>query len=104
VRVPTLILYRPSERAEVEFVSERIRGSELVEPPGLEDIYTWVHDDAHERTMRATERFVAGLGRAVEPERVLATVLFTDIVAWHARAEGRSGRVEAVRRFRFVRR
>ena len=80
VRVPTLILFRPSERAEAEFVSERIRGSELVELPGLEDIYTWVDDEAHERTRRETERFVARLGRAVEPERVLATVLFTDIV------------------------
>jgi class 3 adenylate cyclase len=80
VRVPTLILFRSSERAEAEFVGERIRGSELVELPGLEGIYTWVDDDPHERTMRASERFIAGLGRAVEPERVLATVLFTDIV------------------------
>jgi class 3 adenylate cyclase len=80
VRVPTLILFRPSERAEAEFVGARIRGSELVELPGLEDIYTWVDDDAHERTVRETARFVARLGRPVEPERVLATVLFTDIV------------------------
>ena len=80
VRVPTLILFRSSERAEAEFVGERIRGAELVELPGLEGIYTWVDDDPHERTMRASERFIAGLGRAVEPERVLATVLFTDIV------------------------
>ena len=80
VRVPTLILCRPSERAEAEFVAERIRGSELVELEGLEDIYTWVDDEAHERTVRETERFVGGLGRPEEPERVLATVLFTDIV------------------------
>jgi class 3 adenylate cyclase len=80
VRVPTLILFRPSERAEAEFVAGRIRGSELVELRGFQGIYTWVDDDAHERTIRETKRFVAGLGRVAAPERVLATVLFTDIV------------------------
>jgi class 3 adenylate cyclase/alpha-beta hydrolase superfamily lysophospholipase len=80
VRVPTLIFFGSSERAEAEFVGERIRGSELVELPALEGIYTWVDDEPHEDAMRASERFIASLGRVVEPERVLATVLFTDIV------------------------
>ena len=80
VRVPTLILCRSSEREEAEYVRERIRGAELVELSGFEGIYTWVDDAAHEWTMQETERFVSRLGRQATPERVLATVLFTDIV------------------------
>ncbi|MGH2728044.1 MAG: adenylate/guanylate cyclase domain-containing protein, partial [Actinomycetota bacterium] len=30
--------------------------------------------------MRASEEFVSGLGRRTQPDRVLATILFTDIV------------------------
>ena len=36
--------------------------------------------------MRETERFLARIGRPPEPDRVLATVLFTDIVASTKRA------------------
>jgi class 3 adenylate cyclase len=86
VRVPTLVLCRPSEREEAEYVRERIRGSALVELPGFLGIYTWIDDAAHERTIEETERFVARLGRKSAPERVLVTVLFTDIVGSTERA------------------
>jgi class 3 adenylate cyclase len=86
VRVPTLIFFKPSERAEAEYVGERIGGSELAELPEFQGIYTWVDDEAHERLLRETKRFIGGLRQVVEPERVLATVLFTDIVGSTARA------------------
>jgi class 3 adenylate cyclase/pimeloyl-ACP methyl ester carboxylesterase len=80
VRVPTLILCRTSERGEAEYVCERIAGAELVELPGLRGLWTWIPDDIHERTISTLAAFAKGIGEAREPERVLATVLFTDIV------------------------
>ena len=86
VSVPTLILSKPAQRAEAEYVAERIAGSTIAELPGLSGLFTWVDDEVHEQTMRETERFLARIGRPPEPDRVLATVLFTDIVASTKRA------------------
>jgi class 3 adenylate cyclase/alpha-beta hydrolase superfamily lysophospholipase len=86
VSVPTLILCKPTERAEAEYVAERIPGSEIAELPGLRGLFTWVDDEVHAQTIRETERFLARIGRPQEPDRVLATVLFTDIVGSTRRA------------------
>jgi class 3 adenylate cyclase len=86
VRVPTLIFCRSSERDESGYVASRIAESRLVELDGLQGMFTWVDDAVHERTMHETSRFVDRLGRPPEPERILATVLFTDIVGSTERA------------------
>ncbi|MDQ3669521.1 MAG: adenylate/guanylate cyclase domain-containing protein [Actinomycetota bacterium] len=80
VRVPTLVLPRPALPAPAHYTATRIRGAEIVELPELRGVYTWVDDEAHRMTMEATERFVSQLTERVGSERVLATVLFTDIV------------------------
>jgi class 3 adenylate cyclase len=80
VRVPTLIIPRPALPGPGHYAAQRIRGAEVVELPALQGVYTWVDDDAHEATMAATRRFVSSRAAAVVPERVLATILFTDIV------------------------
>ena len=80
VRVPTLVLPRPVLPAPGHYTAKRIRGAEIVELPELDGIYTWVDDEAHRATMEATERFISRLTERVGSERVLATVLFTDIV------------------------
>jgi class 3 adenylate cyclase len=80
VGVPTLILSKPEERAEAEYIAGRIPGSEIAELPGMRGLFTWVDDDVQEQTMRESERFLSRIGRPREPDRVLATVLFTDIV------------------------
>src|SRR5437588_234672 len=80
VGVPTLIHCKPRQRAEAEYVSARIPGSEIAELAGLDGLFTWIDDEVHAQTMRETERFLARIGRPKEPDRVLATVLFTDIV------------------------
>jgi class 3 adenylate cyclase len=80
VRVPTLILPRPSLPGPGHYVAERIRGATVVELPQLQGIYTWVDDETHRATMEATRGFVSRLVEGAAPERVLATVLFTDIV------------------------
>jgi len=80
VRVPTLVLHRESEREPSEYFAERIAHCRLVPLPNLRGAFTWLDDRTHELTMRVCSAFVAALGRETEPERILATILFTDIV------------------------
>jgi len=86
VRVPTLVIAHPARPGPAHYTAERIRGAELAQLPPLRGIYSWVDDDAHRATMEATERFVAKLSGRVGAERVLATILFTDIVGSTERA------------------
>src|SRR5205807_616909 len=80
VRVPTLIFPRAAQHGPAQYAAARIKGAEIVDLPTFRGVYTWVDDDAHEATMAATERFVSRLTDRATPERVLATILFTDIV------------------------
>ena len=86
VRVPTLVLASPARRGQAEHFARSVPGAELVELPPCEGIYSWVDDAAHEATMRETARFVSRHGHAEEPDRVLVTVVFTDIVGSTERA------------------
>ena len=80
VRVPTLVIPHPMRPGPARYTSERIRGARTAELPTLHGLYTWVDDETHRATMEATERFVTGLARPGGSDRVLATILFTDIV------------------------
>jgi class 3 adenylate cyclase len=80
VRVPTLIMPRPEEPGPAQYIAGRIRGAEVAELPDFRGQYTWVDDDAHRAAMEATARFVSRLKDQARTERVLATILFTDIV------------------------
>src|ERR671938_1357450 len=86
VRVPTLILCKRSERDQSTYVPDRVPGAEVRELGGFVGMFTWIDDDVHEQTIRETERFVTGVGGLREPERILTTVLFTDIVGSTGRA------------------
>jgi class 3 adenylate cyclase len=80
VRVPTLVIAHPARPGPAQYTAKRIRGAELAELPTLRGIYTWVDDEAHQAAMDVTARFLSRLSGRSEAERVLATVLFTDIV------------------------
>ena len=80
IRVPTLILEHPMRPGPAHYAARRIRNAETAQLPPLRGVYTWVDDDAHQATMEATERFVRGLTDPGGSSRVLATILFTDIV------------------------
>jgi pimeloyl-ACP methyl ester carboxylesterase len=87
VRVPTLIVHREGDRvARVEgarYLAERIPGAKYVELPGP-DHFPWVGDT--DAILDEVEEFVTGTRRGQEPDRVLATVMFTDIVGATERA------------------
>lgn len=80
VRVPTLVLARPAFHDRARFTASRIAGARLIELPWFEGIFTWVSDAVHEATMRATSDFIRSLAPTLTHERVLATIMFTDIV------------------------
>jgi len=80
VRVPTVVLFSPSRREESAYTASRIDGSSLVELPGQRGAYSWIEDRPHEVAIRETKQLVGRLEAGKEePERILATVLFTDI-------------------------
>lgn len=87
VRVPTLILHRVDEKViDVEharYLARHIPGARLVELPGVDHIF-WVGDG--DAILDEVELFLTGQRQAAEPERVLATVQFTDIVQSTERA------------------
>jgi class 3 adenylate cyclase len=79
VQVPTLVLYREGiavARQALRYVAEQIRGAKLIELPG-EDRLFFVGDTAP--MLDAIEEFLTGQLPAHRSDRVLATVLFTDI-------------------------
>jgi class 3 adenylate cyclase len=87
VTVPTLILHRdnpafsPVEHAH--YLAERIPGSRLVELPGEDSLY-WVGDTAP--MLDEIEEFITGVRGGSAAERLLTTIVFTDIVGSTERA------------------
>jgi len=92
VQAPTLIIHRTGDRncdiANARYAAEHIPDSVYVELPG-DDHLPWVGDS--EGIVSEINRFLTGVWQSggweePEPERVLSTVLFTDIVGSTARA------------------
>jgi pimeloyl-ACP methyl ester carboxylesterase/class 3 adenylate cyclase len=87
IRVPTLIMHREGDRVvrveAARYIAERIHGAKYVELPGP-DHFPWVGDT--DAILDEVEEFVTGARRGREPDRVLATVMFTDIVGATERA------------------
>ena len=81
IGVPTLVMHRPGNGLVAPehsvFLAEQIRGARYVELPGTD--FLFYGDDA-EATIGEIEEFVTGTRGDIAPERVLATVLFTDVV------------------------
>jgi class 3 adenylate cyclase len=87
IRVPTLVARRAGDervdRRHATYIAERVPGARLVELPGSESIL-FLEDP--EPLVDELEELVTGTRAARPPERVLATVLFTDIVGSTERA------------------
>ncbi len=92
IRVPTLVLNRTGDSPEIvggsRYLAERIAGARHVELPGV-DHAIFAHDAGP--ALEEIERFLNGAWEErawdeAEPDRVLATVLFTDIVGSTAKA------------------
>jgi pimeloyl-ACP methyl ester carboxylesterase len=80
VRVPTLVLHRKDEAIPVEFareLAEKIPAARLVELDGVDH---WPAVGDIKSITEEVEEFLTGHRHEHQPDRVLATVLFTDIV------------------------
>jgi class 3 adenylate cyclase len=81
IHIPTLVLHRTADVGiEVEqgrYLAAHIPGAKLVELAG-EDHAWWVGDT--QAIANEIAEFLTGGQQGIEPDRVLATVLFTDIV------------------------
>jgi class 3 adenylate cyclase len=87
IRVPTLVIHRTADTlVPVEhsrFMAERIPGAKLVELPGEDHLWWFGDQDA---IVDEVEEFLTGARSVPESGRVLATVMFTDIVGSTERA------------------
>jgi class 3 adenylate cyclase len=87
VRVPTLVIHRTDDRDasvdEGRWIASRIPDARFLELPGPDHL-PWVGDQ--DRLLDAVEEFVTGQRPVPRADRVLATVLVTDIVGSTDRA------------------
>ncbi len=87
IQVPTLILHRAGDRAisaeGARYMARQIAGATYVEVPG-DDHLPFVGDQ--DAILDEVEEFLTGVRRGPEPDRLLATVLFTDLVRSTERA------------------
>ena len=81
VSAPTLILHRAEDRvvpAQLgRYIADHIAQARYVEMPGADHLM-WTQD--YDAILDEVEEFLTGTRRAQPPQRVLATVMFTDIV------------------------
>lgn len=86
IQVPTLVLHPREEWVPVEMgrdLAERIPGAKLVELPGRDHV---IFAGDWRPMVAELEEFLTGRSAAVEPDRALRTVLFTDIARSTERA------------------
>jgi methyltransferase (TIGR00027 family) len=86
IAVPTLILHRIGDKVchveNARWLARHIQGAKYVELPGENHIAFFDGDDI----LDEIREFLTGVREPAEPDRVLATVLFTDIVGSTERA------------------
>jgi hypothetical protein len=82
LRAPTLVLHRENDRAVPvalgRYLAANIANARWAQLPGGDDVY-WLGDT--ERLLDELEEFITGARAAPTTNRVLSSVLFTDIVA-----------------------
>jgi pimeloyl-ACP methyl ester carboxylesterase len=87
IRVPTLVLHRRGDRVvnrrAGEALAAQIPGARYVELSGIDHL-PWAGDS--EAVLGEIEEFLTGARSLPEPDRVLATVMFTDVVGSTERA------------------
>jgi pimeloyl-ACP methyl ester carboxylesterase/class 3 adenylate cyclase len=87
IHVPTLVLHTPDDPVvpyeQAHWLAEQIPGARLVDLKGTDHV-PWF--DVGDQVVTEIRDFLTGFREAPEPENVLATVLFTDIVGSTDRA------------------
>lgn len=88
VRVPTLVMHATTDRdvkvEEGRYLAAHIDGARFIEIPGGDHL--WFASPQADEIVDALEEFLTGARPIRQPDRFLATVLFTDVVNGTARA------------------
>ena len=96
IAVPTLVMHRIGERINQvdhgRYLADRIPGARWVELPG-DDFLLWAGDT--DVIADEVEEFLTGRRGGAEPTRVVATVMFTDVVGSTERAQALGDRAWA---------
>jgi pimeloyl-ACP methyl ester carboxylesterase len=86
VKAPTLILHRTGDKIchveNARWLARNVEGSRFVELPGADHL-PWIDGDD---ILDEIQEFLTGVREPAEPDRMLATVMFTDIVGSTDRA------------------
>jgi class 3 adenylate cyclase len=86
VRVPTLVMHRTDFQLPVEqgrYLADHIPGARFVTVPGIDSL---IYTAPTAVILAGIEEFLTGARPVMEPDRVLAAVLYTDIVGSTERA------------------
>jgi class 3 adenylate cyclase/pimeloyl-ACP methyl ester carboxylesterase len=88
IRLPTLVLHRSGFSSipltHAQYIADHVAKARMVELPGSDGPFIWEHP---ELALDAIEEFLTGVRPGAPSHRVLATVLFSDIVDSTRRAE-----------------
>jgi class 3 adenylate cyclase len=84
IHLPTLILHRVGDKAvpveQGRYLAQHIAGAKYVELPGEDHLLQAFDQDVLDRLIDEVEEFITGERHRPEPDRMLATVMFTDVV------------------------
>ncbi len=87
IRVPTLVLHRTGDRGipveDGRYLAEHIPGAKYVELEGIDHLFSIGNAD---EILDEIEEFLTGARHPLEHNRMLATIMFTDIVGSTERA------------------
>jgi pimeloyl-ACP methyl ester carboxylesterase len=87
INVPTLVLHRAGDRLTLvdggRYIAARVPGAKYVEQPGVDHL-PWLGDA--ESLVAEVQEFLTGVRPVAEVDRVLATVMFVDMVGSTERA------------------
>lgn len=83
IQVPTIVIHLTGDKAcnigEGRYIADRIPGARLIELPGVDHLF-FGDSQLADRILSEIRRFALELEPVTNPNRMLTTVLFTDIV------------------------
>jgi len=84
IHLPTLVLHRVGDKTvpveQGRYLAQHIAGAKYVELPGDDHLLQAFGQDVLDRLIDEVEEFITGERHRPEPDRTLATVMFTDMV------------------------
>jgi class 3 adenylate cyclase len=90
IQAPSLIFHRTGDQlvpvAAGRYIAEHIPGAKYIELPGEDHMIQALDEDVLDHLLDEVEEFITGTRQRPEPDRVLATLMFTDVVSSTERA------------------